>query len=269
VPAKLSAVVDRLLRKAPSERFQTADDLARVAGELRGRDFRAPPLLRAFMRNAQVSTLVLLAALVAGNGMGVIGVMLLIQLVVVARRLLKDGYTFADIRAALLAERQVQQEEDEAVKRRHWWQRLDSLWYRVWAGRVGRFFFRLAGIGLKTTARPALPSVERTELVLGRSVLSAYQALPDAERRQARDLPGVIERLETGAEALRARGDTGESLTEAVAALEHLRLALVKRQSGMGSPGDLTLVLERAKEIGDHVDRRIAAAAEVEALLEP
>ena len=268
VPAKLSAVVDRLLRKAPPERFQTADDLARVAGELRGRDFRAPPLVRAFMRNAQISTMVLLTSVLAGNAMGIIGAILIFQLVVVARRLLKDGYTFGDIRAALLAERQVQQEEAEVTKQRSWFRKLDSLWYRIWAGRAGRTFFRLAGIGLTATARPALPSVEPTELVLGRSVLSAYQALPDAERRQARDLPGVIERLETGAEALRARSDTGESLTEAVAALEHLRLALVKRQSGVGSPSDLTLVLERAKEIGDHVDRRLAAAAEVEALLE-
>jgi len=268
VPAKLSAVVERLLRKAPAERFQTADDLARVAGELRGRDFRAPPLLRAFVRNAQVSTLVLLTSVLAGSGMGIIGAILVFQLVVVARRLLKDGYTFDDIRAALLAERQVQQEEDEVIKRRRWWLRLDSLWYRIWAGRAGRSFFWLAGLGLKATARPALPSVERTELVLGRSALSAYEALPDAERRQARDLPAVVERLETGAEALRARGDTGESLTEAVAALEHLRLALVKRQSGVGSPSDLTLVLERAKAIGDHVDRRLAAVAEVQALLE-
>ena len=267
-PAKLGAVIDRLLRKAPPERFQTADDLARVAGELRGRDFRAPPLVRAFMRNAQVSTLVLLASLIAGNGMGIIGVILLVQLVVVARRLLKDGYTFGDIRAALLAERQVQQEEDEAIKRRHWWQRLDSLWYKVWAGRVGRWFFWLAGLRLKATKRPALPSVERTELLLGRSALAAYQALPEGERRQARDLPAVVERLENGTEALRARGDTGESLTEAVAALEHLRLALVKRQSGVGSPSDLTLVLERARAIGEHVDRRLAAAAEVDALLE-
>jgi len=268
VPAKLSAVVDRLLRKAPPERFQTADDLARVAGELRGRDFRAPPLLRAFVRNAQVSTLVLLTSVLAGRGMGIIGAILLFQLVVVARRLLKDGYTFGDIRAALLAERQVQQEEHDVIKRRRWFLRLDSLWYRIWAGRAGRAFFWLAGWGLKATARPALPSVERTELVLGRSALSAYHALPDAERQQARDLPAVVERLETGAEALRARGDTGESLTEAVAALEHLRLALVKRQSGVGSPSDLTLVLERARAIGDHVDRRIAAAAEVQALLE-
>src|SRR5207244_1414382 len=30
VPAKVGAVVDRLLRKAPSERFQTGDDVARV-----------------------------------------------------------------------------------------------------------------------------------------------------------------------------------------------------------------------------------------------
>src|SRR6266571_1436548 len=268
VPVKLGGVVDRLLRKAPSERFQTADDLARVAGELRGRDFRAPPLLRAFVRNAQVSTLVLLTSVLAGKGMGIIGAILLFQLVVVARRLLKDGYAFGDIRAALLAERQVQQEEDEVIKRRRWFLRLDSLWYRIWAGRAGRSFFWLAGWGLRATARAALPSIERTELVLGRSALSAYQALPDAERRQARDLPAVIERLETGAEALRARGDTGESLTEAVAALEHLRLALVKRQSGVGSPSDLTLVLERARAIGDHVDRRIAAAAEVQALLE-
>ena len=268
VPVKLDGVIDRLLRKAPAERFQTADDLARVAGELVGRDFRAPPLLRAFVRNAQVSTLVLLASVLAGKGTGVIGAILLFQLVVVARRLLKDGYTFGDIRAALLAERQVQQEEDEVIKRRRWFLRLDSLWYRIWAGRAGRSFFWLAGWGLKTAARPALPSVERTELVLGRSALAAYKALPDAERRQARDLPAVLERLETGAEALRARGDTGESLTEAVAALEHLRLALVKRQSGVGSPSDLTLVLERARAIGDHVDRRIAAAAEVQALLE-
>src|SRR2546430_7366382 len=97
-----------------------------------------------------------------------------------------------------------------------------------------------------------------------RSTLFPYTTL----FRSARDLPAVLERLETGAEALRARGDTGESLTEAVAALEHLRLALVKRQSGVGAPSDLTLVLERARAIGVHVARRIAAAAETQALLE-
>src|SRR5881296_2854884 len=82
VPAKVTAVVNRLLRKAPPERFQTADALARVAGEVRGRDFRAPPLVRAFVRNAQVSTMVLLALALAERGAGVIGAILLFQLVV-------------------------------------------------------------------------------------------------------------------------------------------------------------------------------------------
>src|SRR5881628_318676 len=100
VPAKLAAVIDRCLRKAPAERFQTGDDVARVVGEARGRDFRAPPLVRAFMRNAQVSTMVLLALAVAGQrvtagsggvtvsfgGPGVIGAILVFQLVTVARR---------------------------------------------------------------------------------------------------------------------------------------------------------------------------------------
>src|SRR5690349_4964026 len=192
VPAKVGALIDRLLRKAPAERFQTADDLARVVGEVRGRDFRAPPLVRAFVRNAQVSTMVLLALALAGNvtagrggvtvslgGPGMIGAILIFQLVIVARRLLKEGYAFGDIRAALLAELQVQQEEADVVKQRRLFRRLDMLWYRIWAGRAGRSFFKLAGLGLKPPARPALPSVEPTELVLGRSALSAYKALPE------------------------------------------------------------------------------------------
>lgn len=282
VPAKLAAVVDRLLRKKPAERFQTGDDLARVVGEVRGRDFRAPPLVRAFVRNAQVSTMVLLALALAGQGVtvsqggvtvssggpGVIGAILIFQLVVVARRLLKDGYAFGDIRAALLAEAQVQQEEAEVVKQRRLFWRLDTLWYRLWAGRAGRSFFTLAGLGLKASARPPVPSVERTELVLGRSALAAYKALPPGERHDASDLPRVLKRLEAGADALRAAGDTGQRLTEAVAALEHLRLALVKRQGGVGSASDLTLVLERARAIGDHVERRLAAVGEVQGLLE-
>src|SRR5260370_17658895 len=55
VPAKLAAVVARLLRKAPAERFQTGDDVARVLGRARGRGFRAPPLLSPSIPNPQVS----------------------------------------------------------------------------------------------------------------------------------------------------------------------------------------------------------------------
>ena len=281
LPAKIGAVIDRCLQKAPADRFQTGDDLARVVGEARGREFRAPPLVRAFVRNAQVSTMVLLALALANQtvtagssgvsvsfgGPGLIGIILLFQLVVVARRLLRDGYAFEDIRGALLAESQVQAEEADVIKQRRWLRKLDTLWYRLWAGRAGRSFFRVAGIGLKVSARPALAGVEHTELLLGRSALNAYNALPDSARDEVADVPQVVQQLEAGAEALRARGETGERLTEAVAALEHLRVALVRLQAGQGSVPDLTEALERAREIGAHVDRRLEAAREVEALL--
>ncbi|HJQ65528.1 MAG TPA: serine/threonine-protein kinase [Gemmatimonadales bacterium] len=281
LPAKLAAVIDRCLQKVPSARFQMGDDVARVVGEARGRDFRAPPMVRAFVRNAQVTTMVLLAMAFAGQsvtaggtgvsvsfgGPGLIGIVLVAQLVAVARRLMKDGYAYDDIRAALLAEAQVQAEEAEVIKQRSWLRKLDSLWYRLWAGRMGRWFFRVAGYRLKKPAHTLLPSVERTELLLGRSALSAYDALPANERSQAPDVRGVVERLEADAEALRAQGDTGERLAETVAALERLRLALIRLQSGTGSISDLTLALERAKEIGEHVDRRIDAAQEVQDLM--
>jgi len=283
VPGKLAALIDRCLQKAPGDRFQSGDDLARVVGEARGREFRAPPIVRAFIRNAQVSTMVFVALALANQtvtagrsgvsvsfgGFGVVGIILFCQLVAVARRLLHEGYTFVDIRAALLAESQVQAEEADVIRQRKIFRRLDSLWYRLWAGRVGRLFFRAAGIGLKAAMRPALAGVEATELVLGRSAISAYRALPEATQQQLADVPRVVTELEAAAEALRARGDSGEHLAETVAALERLRLALIKAQSGTASLPELTLVLERAREVGSHVDRQIAASHEVQQLLEP
>jgi hypothetical protein len=80
-------------------------------------------------------------------------------------------------------------------------------------------------------------------------------------------VPAVLGRLESEAQALRAHGDTGERLTETVAALERLRLALVRVQAGTASMPDLTLALAHAREIGAHVDRRIEAGREVDDLL--
>jgi len=282
VPARLADVIDRCLQKDPAARVQTGDEVARIAGEIRGRDLRAPPLVRSFVRNAQVSTMVLLASCISGStfragtggtsfslgGAGLIGTILIFQLVVVARRLLREGYAFEDIRAALLAEAQIQQEEAEVTHERRWIRRLNQLWHRLWAGKWGRRFFRVAGMGIKPPERHAIASADATELVLGRSALAAYNALPAAEREQAKDVPAVVERLEREAEALRAQGETGERLAETVAALENLRLGMLRLRAGTGTVGDLTEWLERAREIGDYVDRRIAAEREVKGLLE-
>jgi len=267
VPARLADVIDRCLQKDPAARVQTGDEIARITDEVRGRDLRAPPLMRSFMRNAQVSTLFFLASLLGGK-LGIIGMILMFQLVVVARRLLRNGYAFEDIRTALLAEARVQAEEADAIQQRRWIRRLDTLWHRLWAGKFGRFFFRIAGVGLKAPERHAIASADATELVLGRSVLAVYEALPGAERKQVPDVPAVVERLEKEAEALRAGGRTGERLAETVAALENLRLALLKLRAGTGSVGDLTQWLERAREIGDYVDRRLDAVGEVKRLLD-
>ena len=282
VPARLAGVIDRCLQKDPAQRVQTGDEVARIVGEARGRDLRAPPVLRSFLRNAQVTTMVLLAMFLSGSagrtpsgsvtvsiqGTGLIGMILIFQLAIVARRLLRDGYTFDDIRTALLAEAQVQSEEADEMKQGKWMRRLNSLWHRLWAGKVGRGFFRLAGVGLRKTERRAIVSADATELVLGRSVLAAYEVLPAGERDAVKEVPQVVARLEREAEVLRAKGETGERLAETVAALENLRLALLKLRAGTGSVGDLTLWLERAREIGEVVDARIAAEREVKGMLE-
>jgi hypothetical protein len=281
VPTRLAEVVDKCLQKDPALWVQTGDDVARIAGEIRGRDLRAPPLVRSFVRNAQVSTMVLFASVVGGStfsagphggsfslgGAGAIGTILLIQLVLVARRLLREGYAFDDIRAALLAEAQIQAEEAEVAHQGRWIRRLNDLWHRLWAGRFGRWFFRQAGRGVRVPERHAMVSADATELVLGRSALAAYDALPAAEREQVKDVPAVVERLEKEAEALRARGATGERLAETVAALENIRLGMLKLRAGTGTLGDLTEWIERAREIGEYVDHRIAAEKEVKGLL--
>ncbi len=268
LPQRLGGVVDRCLEKAREARFASGEELAQALDALRGRELRAPPLVRSFIRNAQVSTMVFLATALAGQGVsvtagsvrvvaggsGIIGTILLVQLIIVARRLLREGYAFDDIRTALLAEAQVQEEEAEAARQGRWIRRLNGLWQRLWAGRFGRWFFRVAGMGIERPERPALPSADRTELVLGRSVGEAYKALTGAQRAAAADLPSVVGRLEAKATRLRQRGDTGPALTDTVAALENMRLALLRLSAGAGSVRDLTAQLERAREIGYRVD---------------
>ncbi|MBW2465314.1 MAG: serine/threonine protein kinase, partial [Deltaproteobacteria bacterium] len=282
-PERFASIVDQCLQKEPEHRIQKGEELASALGEVRGRDFRAPPLVRSFIRNAEISTMVFLATAVAGGGTsigsqgvnvafggpGFIGTILVIQLILVARRLLREGYTFPDIREALLAEAQVQDEEAEVVLKWRWVRRLNGLWNRVWAGKFGRWFFRTAGKGIKPPAQSVLPSTDATELVLGRAAVDVFKELPKDDQTRAGDVPAVVHRLEGQAERLRQAGETGEVLHDTVAALENVRLVLLKVRSGQASIEDLTLHMQKAKEIGENVDRQLAAQKEVEGLLNP
>jgi eukaryotic-like serine/threonine-protein kinase len=277
VPAKLAEIVHRCLAKAREDRFPSGDDLAKALGDVRGREMRAPPLVRSFVRNAQVSTMVVFALLIGGSGGGAGGhvavnwlaVVMVVQLGAVGRRLLKEGYAFPDIQAALRAEAQLQEEELDATGQRKLMRRINSMWYKLWSGRFGRWFFRMAGLGLADRAYSVIPSADHTEMVLGRQVTRAFEELPREQRERAADLPAVVERLENRAEALRARGRTGPELTNTVAALERVRLALLQLRAGAGSVEDLTRYLEAAKAVGRDVDRHVEARREADAALRP
>ncbi len=272
-----AATIARCLQKSPADRFQSGDELARLAGDLRGNEFRAPPLLRSFVRNAQVTTMALLITGLGGGDSGrhgtsvslagILAGVLILQLGLVARRLLREGYAFADIRTALLAEAAVQEEEAEVVGQRRWTRRIATIWHKLWAGPVGRNFFLVAGLGLQRDTRSVLKTTDATELILGHSVRRAYDALPGDVRQNIGDVTGVVDDLEVAAERLRARGDTGQQLVATVAALENLRLSLLRLQGGAGTLDDLTVQIARAREIGAAVDRRLAADAEVRKVL--
>ena len=270
VPAKLATLVNRCLEKNPDDRFPSGDELAKAVSDARGRELRAPPLVRSFLRNAEVSTAVILAVIVAGSSADTGGIpinglpyILLGQLGFAARRLLRHGYTFDDIRAALLAEARAQDEEAEAVQSKKWIRKISGAWHRIWASKFGRFFFKVSGMGLKEPERPVLPSSDATELVLGRAATEIYDGLPTDVRHRLGNVTGVIGRLEEDAEELRKRGDTGERLTEAVAALENVRLGLLRLRAGVGSVDDLTDHIERAQEIGERIDAELAGRREV------
>ncbi|MDH5197678.1 MAG: serine/threonine protein kinase [Gemmatimonadota bacterium] len=277
IPANLAGVVDRCLAKAPEDRFPSGDELAKALGDVRGREMRAPPLVRSFVRNAQVSTMVIFALLIGGSGGGGAGsanvavnwlaIVMVVQLGVVGRRLLREGYTFPDIQTALQAEMRIQEEELDVTGQKKFMRWINSMWYKLWSGGAGRWFFKMAGLGLTPPAHAVIPSRDHTELVMGRQVTQVFEELPRAQRERVADLPDIVERLEGRAEALRARGQTGPELTNTVAALERVRLAVMQLRAGAGSVEDLTRYLQAAKAVGREVDRQLEAQAEVRSVL--
>jgi hypothetical protein len=102
---------------------------------------------------------------------------------------------------------------------------------------------------------------EPTVVAIARAADELFLALPEQNRHHLGDVPAVIERLE--AEALALRGGDGEAAereASAVAALESLRLDLLRLSAGGTPKGELTLDLENAERISERIDARLAAA---------
>ena len=167
---------------------------------------------------------------------------------------------------------------------------VDSeFWGRLWTGRLGRWLFGIARPFAGAKAIPASLTHRPTELSIGMAAEQLYESLPKETQRQLRDLPDVVHRLEDDAQRTRHRledlqealGDAGRTaadptigarhdriladltaerelvqkrLADAVAALETIRLNLLRLHAGTGSVQSLTtdlgLAREVAKEIG-------------------
>jgi len=154
-----------------------------------------------------------------------------------------------------------------------------SWWDRLWAGRLGRWMVRLAGGG---EAR-ALPAAnEPTEVALGRAAEALFAGLPPGSQRELAEVPGLLRRLEGDVQALRrqeagltralaeaagrkdvvkdleaARQACGARLAGALAALENLRIDLLRVSAGQAAGPGLTEHLEAARRIGREVDARM------------
>jgi len=175
-----------------------------------------------------------------------------------------------------------------------------EFWGRLWTGRLGRWLFGVARMFTGTKALPASLTHRPTELALGMAAEQLYDTLPKETRRQLRDLPDVVHRLEQDAQRMRARleelqealGGADHSgsadpaiaarhdrivvdltaerdlvqqrLKDAVAALETIRLNLLRLHAGTGTVHSLTTDLGLARDLTRDIGLQVEGYREIE-----
>jgi serine/threonine-protein kinase len=172
-----------------------------------------------------------------------------------------------------------------------------SFWKSPWGVRLAR----VAGVGVKVPARPLLGMPMLTEIALGRATDLLFQALPKSARDELAALPDVVRQLEADAGRLRdtmadldgqlvvfdrvaesltseartrmadeiraTRARAAEGLAATVAALENIRLDLLRLQMGSAGLESVTASLDAARHIGDQIGHSVMAQEAVESLL--
>ncbi len=182
---------------------------------------------------------------------------------------------------------------------------------RLMDSAFGRWLFKLTSLGAKPKGLAAGGAHRPTEVAIGMAIEALFEALPKETRRELKDLPSVIKRLEGDAAAMRvkvdelgaaigglgAEGTAGKSSTLArseagavvadhqaklradldatrdaaakrlaasVAALENLRLDLLRLKAGVGSVDELSADLAAARDLQAEIDLAIQARREVD-----
>ncbi len=144
----------------------------------------------------------------------------------------------------------------------------------MWNGPFGEVMTKIAGIGLRRGTDPTWAAWRPTEVALGDVTASLFAALPDSVRRNFADLPKVVQRLEREAEHARqqiaagASGQWAARLQHSVAAIDTLRVGLLRMSVGRNEAGSLTADLDAARDLAERIDYLVAGSDEVASLLD-
>jgi predicted Ser/Thr protein kinase len=161
---------------------------------------------------------------------------------------------------------------------------------KFWRSRFGKSLFKLAGIGLRKRVSEVRATHRPTEIQIGLAAEGLFESLPKETRKAVGDVPSTLLRLEADATKLREflnelneaeavglprnvrlpadlqeiRESSERHLAEVVAALETIRLGLLRLTTGVGSVEGLTTNLIAAGKVGDNVAEILAGVEEVE-----
>ena len=168
---------------------------------------------------------------------------------------------------------------------------IGALRTRFWGSRLGEWVSRR--LTPKRRTATAELAFRPTEVAIGLAIGDLYAALPKAYRANLADLPDVVKRLEAHAAEARARldelqaaeaharGGAGDravatiaripeqrerarrELADTVAALEAIRLDLLRLHGGAADVAPLTTVLDDARRLGEELDRLRSAQRDV------
>ena len=168
-------------------------------------------------------------------------------------------------------------------KLRDWWQ--TGIRDRLWNSRAGEWLAKR--LGAPERSRAIGGGVFRaTEAALGVAVSELFAALPKSYREQLAELPATVEALEARAAEARAEADivaalapsgsadadalearrnaAAAQLAESVAALEGIRLDLLRLHAGASDLAPLTTLIDAARLLGEDVRRLAEAQREVD-----
>ena len=168
---------------------------------------------------------------------------------------------------------------------RRWWQ--TGIRDRLWNSRLGEWLAKRLGAPERSQLAGAA-AFRATEAALGVAASELFAALPKAHREQLHELPAVVSLLEARAaearaevEMLTAMASSGSDaellaarkkkaaaqLAESVAALEGIRLDLLRVHAGAVDLAPLTTLIDAARQIGEDLGRLAEAQREAEEAL--